>query len=162
MTTCSPGTTPNGDVSTLTDPCAIPGCTLEAPLPYVPAPKPVKYCWSDDEQYFDGEYETREEALEVGCDARNKEATIWTGVQAPARQPKFTRDDVDEIIERKQDQAIDQVGDAAEGWLASITTEKLEELRVGFDKVFQAWLVKYELKPTWFEVIDVQEHPFGE
>lgn len=37
---CRPGTTPNGSVSTLKGPCAIPECDLDAPLPHEHNPTP--------------------------------------------------------------------------------------------------------------------------
>ena len=118
-----------------------------------------KYCWSDcEDEEFMGEHETREDALEEGRDAREAGTTIWTGIVSQPKRPAVKIGDVYDFVEQKQDEAYDLGGEATNGWL-DVDKEKLEGLRVGFDEVFRAWLVKHELEPQWSVVDAIREHP---
>lgn len=67
--------------------------------------------------------------------------------------------DSDLIIEQIAEQASWQCGEAGDDWLRwdTITKEQQEELQKNMQNVFDDWLKKYNLEPTFYNVINIEE-----
>lgn len=67
--------------------------------------------------------------------------------------------DTDWIIEQVAEQASWQCGEIGDDWLRwdTITKEQQEELQDNVQKVFDEWLKKYNLEPTFYNVIHIEE-----
>ena len=66
--------------------------------------------------------------------------------------------DSDWIIEQVTEQADWQCGEIAEDWLQwdAITKEQREELQENVQKVFDDWLKKHNLEPTFYNVVNIE------
>ena len=65
----------------------------------------------------------------------------------------------DLILEQVVEQADYQCGEASEDWLRwdTITKEQLKELQDNMQKVFDEWLKKHDLEPTFYNIINIEE-----
>jgi len=118
-----------------------------------------RYAYSVDEERFEGDFASREDALAEARADYDREPcrTIYTGVLAPAKPVRFGEYDVDMLIERKQEQAYEEVGECSDGW-PTATTDQVDDLRKRLDEVFQAWLTETGQHPTWFNIVETQAH----
>ena len=65
----------------------------------------------------------------------------------------------DLILEQVVEQADYQCGEVSEDWLRwdAITKEQLKELQDNMQKVFDEWLKKHELEPTFYNIVNIEE-----
>lgn len=65
----------------------------------------------------------------------------------------------DLILEQVVEQADYQCGEASEDWLRwdTITKEQLKELQDNMQKVFDEWLKKHGLEPTFYNIVNIEE-----
>jgi hypothetical protein len=61
-------------------------------------------------------------------------------------------------IDHMQEHAYDNVGEAAEDWLDGVPKEQENELGEALTKVFNDWLDKHDLRPTFYPVTNVTSH----
>lgn len=116
------------------------------------------YTWSHDGEHFEcEEHASREDALEAGWDADPDGDHVWTGVAIPGAEvrPEINANDV---IERLQEEAYGEVGEAAEDWLDKASKEQVAELGRDLNAALTAWLDRHKLQPTYFAVQDVEQH----
>jgi hypothetical protein len=112
------------------------------------------WCYSLVGEEFDGECETKEEAIEVGNEEAwdNEQDHFWVG-EAKAFIPEV---DVDYVIDRLRDQAWCQCGEAADGFLDVVVGSHFEELEKNLNDVLQAWVAQY-YKPHFHGVEHISE-----
>lgn len=113
-----------------------------------------QYSYSSDEERFDGCFDSREAAIEEAKAEGLK--YFWTGKNRPPRlEPYCLRADgvIESILNDEEDFACDW----ADGWPGE-TKEQRDELTAILQAAFQDWIVRHNLKPTFFVVEDVQEH----
>jgi vacuolar-type H+-ATPase subunit E/Vma4 len=116
------------------------------------------YSWSIDEEHYHGEFATREEALEEALDGIEPR-TVWTGRNVPAdTASSYLGDVARSILDSAIDNAVDEVGEAAESWLSHITREQEADLNRLIAEAFDAWATAHGLQPTFWSVTDLQEH----
>ena len=127
-------------------------------------------CWR-----ITDEFETKEEAIEYGVqEYKNHLAGILTELfdndynhpdpptsffevgESKAFVPYV---DSDWIIEQVAEQADWQCGEIAQDWLQwdTITEEQREELQNNMQRVFDEWLKKHSLEPTFYNIIHIEE-----
>lgn len=111
-----------------------------------------RYCYSTDEEYFVGNFDTREEALQEGRDCEEPGTAIYTGLSCPRSFMSYF--DTENFLDWISDNAQEEVGDVADGWLKKVSEEALGELR-GF---LAGWAEKHGLNPKFFAVERVEEH----
>lgn len=65
----------------------------------------------------------------------------------------------DLIIEQVVEQADYQCGEVSEDWLRwdTITKEQLKELQDNMQNVFDEWLKKHDLEPTFYNIVNIEE-----
>lgn len=65
----------------------------------------------------------------------------------------------DLIIDQVVEQAYCQCGEISEDWLRwdTITEEQLKELQGNMQKVFDEWLKKHDLEPTFYNIVNIEE-----
>ncbi len=116
------------------------------------------FCHSTNEEYFNGNCASREEAVRE-CVAENDlevGATVFT-----AQSVAFAPEDhacASDIVDRLQEAAQEHAGEAADGWLYQLTAEQEQDLerRVGIAIV--GWLSANNLHPTFWGVVQVEKH----
>lgn len=63
----------------------------------------------------------------------------------------------EDVIEYVTEQASWQCGDVADSWLYSLTDEELQDLQNNMEHTFDDWLKKYNLEPTFFNIINIKK-----
>ena len=128
-------------------------------------------CKDDDWTYADS-FDTREEAVQDGIE-QYKEALDGNSTKlfdldypdAPSGRfqigyvkPYTPIIDVENIIERLQQQASDECGEYGWDFLnwTEITRPIEEDLRENLQRELDAWLKRYHLEPTFFTVENVE------
>ena len=111
----------------------------------------MSWTYSDnDEIFYGGMTVTREGAIRcLGEDY----GSGYIGRIKPL--PPFVVD-TDWVIDKARDDAYNLAGDASDGWLDEIPKGSEEELEEELSKVFNAWLKKHGLTPSFYEVVDVE------
>lgn len=129
-----------------------------------------RWSYSRDEEHFNGgdDCATRDEAIneavaegvvEPGC-------RFWVGRSVPPGvEAVFSVDDVlNHLSNRVADD--DCSGDYGENWPVgqvegSVAHEELDEIVGKFNDAIDEWVAKHD-PPTWFKVVDVEEHRMPE
>jgi len=119
-----------------------------------------KWCYSFDGGRFDSAlFGTKEDAIkealrEIESDCIKQEV-IWVGKHKDAKVPDI---DAIQVIENMQYEAICDLEDGiGDDFLEDTPREQIKELEEKLNKVWLDWIEKYNHKPTWFEVDDVEE-----
>lgn len=105
----------------------------------------MAFAISNDEEHFEGPFETMDEALSQG--------TVWIGNTRPPRQPE-TFIDVDGMLDGIGDGDEDWSMDCADWWNGP-SKEQITELQKEFEVAMSSWLDRHDLRPKWFCVEDV-------
>jgi hypothetical protein len=120
--------------------------------------KKREYAWADsasDEIWrggpCDSAKECMEEAVSLG-DYKNGD-TIAVGIIE--RYVPYV--DANRLIEWMQEDAVDEVGEIADDWLADISKKELGDLHERLSSTTLDWLKQYNLMPTFYKV-----HPLAE
>jgi len=110
---------------------------------------------ADREEGWDlGDHETREAALDEARE-RHPGETVYTGKKGP---PDYPCIDADEVIDRLREAAGDQFGDFTDEWMDKATEEQIEDLGKMLQATFDAWMGRYDHKPRWFSVVEIEKH----
>jgi len=100
----------------------------------------------------DIEGNSREDVVADGMGYAKEEGyeSFRIGRKIPVGVPNL---DVDSILENACEQVYDEVGECAEGFL-DVTKEQQKELEEQLNEVFFKWIVKYNLQPNCYTVIN--------
>ncbi len=116
-----------------------------------------KFSYSRDRQNWNGEYPTREEAIEAAIGNAEPEAPpfFWVGQNNPPPAPE-NRWDAEDWVENVL--CMDEYSsDAADGSLP-VTKEQGEELESIIRPILGLWLDKHDLRPNFWLVEFVKEY----
>ena len=114
----------------------------------------MAYSISTDEETYNGNYETIEEALEEAS-VGYAHTIFWLGTCRVPRQPeKFI--DVDGMLDGLGDGHEDWGGEWAE-WDGP-TAAQIAALQKEFEEVMAAWLDRHKLRPRWFCIDDAVKY----
>jgi predicted chitinase len=117
-----------------------------------------KFSYSSNQDDYQGEFETREAAIE---EAKAEGLThFWTGRNRPPEMNLWCLR-ADSVIENIINNEDDFSGEASESWPGT-TKEQEDELTIALQATFHNWMVRHNLKPTWWIVEDVLEHKIEE
>ena len=112
----------------------------------------MSWTYSDNDEEFRGDImDTREEAIEG---VKEEYGGGYIGRVVPI--PPFTVN-TDYVIDGAREDAYDFADDASDGWLDEIPNGSEEELESELSKVFNDWLKKYHLEPTFYQVDSIEK-----
>lgn len=129
----------------------------------------------DDEIWYDThEFDTKEEAIKYGIQQYKdflidvmEDASMYgyspcvpSSLFEVGEKSSFAPHiDVDMILDDVVEQATWQCGEIADDWLSwdTITKAQEEELQNNMQNVFDEWLKKHHLEPTFYNVINIEE-----
>ncbi len=120
----------------------------------------TKFCFSTDQEGYQGEHDTREEAVMEAIDQEDlaEGSTVWTGEVRPIEVKRLIPH-ASYLIEQMQDAAGEEVGEAAEGWLDHISKEAQDDLRSRVAEAVSAWLDADPVRRIHFWGVErIQEH----
>ena len=122
-----------------------------------------KFCYSFNEEIYEGEFNSSEEALkEAVKDAENREkfGDGYGEVFIAESVPKNILDyfDAEELIQLLQEKADEDVGDVAEGWFPIYPLNLEKEVLDDLNKAINDWATKHNLQPSFYGVENIQKH----
>lgn len=118
----------------------------------IPEQESPKYAYSFDEERYDGNFDTREEAVEEARDI-DPDIPVWTGRAVRPKLSHFLRD-ADWWLEWASDRAADECAEYSDGWPPKAPPGADDDLM----RVLDEWAERHGLQPQFFLVEDVQEH----
>lgn len=113
----------------------------------------IKYCYSTNGENFDGDFDSREEAIYEAVCLFNLEVgqVVFTAESAPISARQLIR--ADHVIDNIQCAAADLAGEAGADYLSCVSTEHMYEL----ESIISEWMERVD--PVYFfGVIDSKEH----
>lgn len=114
------------------------------------------FCYSSNREFFHGDCETREEAIEEGFDYEPDEDIIYTGV---ADEIKFSDlISAESILDETNDRLYDIIGDTDYDVYPKVTVEQIKELDIYLKDAIDKWAEDEGLVFSGFRVVDIQEH----
>lgn len=120
----------------------------------------MKFAGSRDGEQFDNEYDSREEAVtEFPHDFDLEPGAKFSTGRVVVYKPKRLL--ADAVIDFLREEAWDRVGEVCEDWLYVVPKELAEALNDRLGAVVRGWLQDPRLTPTFFEVVEVEEHTVG-
>lgn len=117
-----------------------------------------KYAWSrhsDDEIWRGGPCDSIRECVEEAL-AEDYEMTD-TFALGHIEEYNINCYFADDIIERLQNDAYDEVGEVAEDWLDNVSKEDREKLETRLFTVVQEWLKEIHELPSFYKVLPCEE-----
>ena len=121
-----------------------------------------KWVYSMDEEVFSNSdyFDTKEEAIEAGEEyAKDCGYSQYYVGQCKEFIPRV---DAEDLIERMQEQAYEEVGEVTEDWLEDATSEAINELAEELHMLFQKWMKKYSLEPSFYRVEAIDSYSVRE
>jgi hypothetical protein len=119
-----------------------------------------KFCFSSNQETYQGNYDTREEAVMEAIDHEDlaEGSTVWTG-ELKAIEVKRLIPRASYLIEQMQEAAVEEVGEVVEGWLDHTSKEAADDLRSRVAEAVSAWLDADPSRQIHFWGVEhIQEH----
>jgi len=124
-------------------------------------PTGARWAWSADEERFEGDYTTRDEAAALGPEEYDDpsrwgpgDTMGWTGRLVSPPVERWAARAAVGMVEQVDESAYDEVGAMADGWLGGgVDRDRLAEMLAD---AFTGWLEKTGREPEFFSVEDVQ------
>jgi hypothetical protein len=116
-----------------------------------------KWCYSFNEENFEGEFDTKEQAVAEAIwyykDDEKDQDFIWVGQTKPISSGV----NVDSIIEQLGEEAYDQAGEYAEDYLTNVTLNHQRVLEERLNEVLLAWMKEYNYEPNFWTVENIEK-----
>ena len=117
-----------------------------------------KYAWSvriSDDIWRGGPCDSVKECIEEARLEGYKDTDTFALGYIEPYQTNYVNGDL--IIEHLQQNAYDEVGEVAEGWLDDISIEQRADLNGRLEKVVSEWLKDCKEEPTFYKVLPFDE-----
>ena len=111
----------------------------------------TRYCWSSDGEYYNGSFDTEQEAIEDAKETVNDVCEeIYVGT---CEEPILSwNSNEEEIIESIYDNLYEECGEASKSF--EITIEQELELANRIDKCVEQWIKDMKIKPNYWTVVN--------
>ena len=121
-----------------------------------------KFAYSYDRETFNGQHDTRQDALKTGLAKAPEQdtppETVYVGKRVPVDPGSSGLAEM--VLGAMRRRVRETTGDnSAADSLVRVNEHQLAELDDELDRVIRAWLSKHELTPTQSKVIAISEHP---
>lgn len=117
--------------------------------------KKYVYSFNSEEIFCSDEYDTVEDALAAARDELPERETVYIGIIDGIWKPTL---DGGRILDMVQEDADQDVGEAAESYLAHVKKQDVEELSELLTATFNGWAVKRGYEPYFSAVQNVKEY----
>jgi hypothetical protein len=115
-----------------------------------------KWCYSFDEEMFEGRFDTMEEAIDnAKCNLEDEDDDDIEVFYIGQCQPIYLGVHTGAIIDRLGDQAYDQAGAPASDFLWDVSREHEEILEKRLNAVIDEWLKEFNYTPDFYTVTNV-------
>lgn len=116
-----------------------------------------KWCYSFNEENFEGDFETKEQAIEEAIyyykDDEKDQDFIWVGQTKNISLGV----NVDRIIEDLSEEAYDQAGEYAEDYLTTVESSHQKVLEERLNEVLVTWMKELKYEPNFWTVTNVEK-----
>jgi hypothetical protein len=116
-----------------------------------------KWCYSFNEENFEGDFETKEQAIEEAIwyykDYEKDQDFIWIGQTKNISLGV----NIDSIIEDLSEEAYDEAGEYAEDYLSDVTLSHQKVLEERLNEVMVAWMKEFKYEPNFWAVTNVEK-----
>lgn len=111
----------------------------------------ARYCWSSDGEYYNGSFDTEQEAIEDAKETVNDVCEeVYVGI---CESPVLSwNSNEEEIIESMYDNLYEECGEVSE--IFEITREQELELANRIDKCVEQWIKDMKIKPNCWTVVN--------
>lgn len=111
----------------------------------------TRYCWSSDGEYYNGSFDTEQEAIEDAKETVNDCCEeIYVGI---CEKPVLSwNSNEEEIIESIYDNLYEECGEVSESF--EITREQELDLANRIDKCVKQWIKDMKIKPNCYTVVN--------
>lgn len=111
----------------------------------------TRYCWSSDGEYYNGSFDTEQEAIEDAKETVNDVCEeVYVGT---CKEPVLSwNSNEEEIIESMYDNLYEECGEVSESF--EITREQELELANRIDKCVKQWIKDMKIKPNCWTVVN--------
>jgi hypothetical protein len=119
--------------------------------------KTGKWCYSFNEENFEGDFDTEEQAIAEAIwyykDDEKDQDFIWIG-QVEEVGISFN---IDYVIEAIQENAYDKCGEYAENYLDNVTNEHRQILEDRVQSEVLKWMKEFKYEPNFWTVKNVEK-----
>lgn len=109
----------------------------------------TRYCWSSDGEYYNGSFNTEQEAIK---DAKETVNDVCEEIYVGTCEEPVLSWNSNEIIESMYDNLYEECGEVSESF--EITREQELELANRIDKCVERWIKDMKIKPNCWTVIN--------
>lgn len=112
------------------------------------------WLYSENEENFYGEtFYTKESAIEAALEDENIGEVFYVGKQSQVNISGVNVSTILEDVAENTAQGFDGFGD---DYLEDVKGEHMRELEDALDEVLFKWIEKYNYKPDWYEIVDIE------
>lgn len=115
-----------------------------------------KFCYSTNQEEYQGEYTTREESIVAAIEENDDleaGSHVWTG-RLEHIEVLNLLDRGDRFIEGMTEQAFFLAGEAADGWLDHVAKDESDALMVRVAEAVTAWISEKPERAIYFQAVD--------
>jgi hypothetical protein len=116
-----------------------------------------KWCYSYNEENFEGDFDTKEQAIEEAMyyykDYELDQDYIWVGQTKPVSVGVNT----DSILEQLGEEAYEQAGEYADDYLSNVTLNHMKILEQRLNDVLGSWMKEFNYEPNFWAVENIQK-----
>ena len=121
----------------------------------------IKWCYSFNEENFEGTFDSREDAIAEGIFCAKDENEGVTIFYVGTQKSVVFGVNVDSIIEQLGEDATEQVGEIADNYLRHVKTNDAIILEEKLNEVLRSWLSDFGYRPTFWTVDNVEKIDIG-
>jgi hypothetical protein len=121
-----------------------------------PVVEKIQYCYSTDNEYFKGSFDTLKEAV-ADCIGDSREPFDFEiGTTQGTKKASYYLD-TKSLVESMGERAYDSCRDSAEDFMVQIGKEAISDLNTQLSVIVDVWADKYGLHPTFWEVENIRK-----
>ena len=115
-----------------------------------------KWCYSFNEENYEGDFETKEQAIEEAIWYYKDDELDQDFIYVGQTKAIILGVNVDRIIEDVGENAYDQAGEYAEDYLSNVTVQDGSILEERLNNVLLAWMKEFKYEPKFWTVENVE------
>lgn len=116
-----------------------------------------KWCYSFNGESFEGNFETRQEAIVEALTMHDEDERDEKSFFIGQTKSVNTSVDVCWLLDTLSEQAYEQAGEYAEGYLDDVKSEHFAVLEERMNEVLSHWMEEYKYSPHFWTVTNIQE-----
>lgn len=108
---------------------------------------------NNEESFYSDTFYTKDSAIQAALEDEEMEDVFYVGKQSPVNISGVNVSTILENVAENTAQGFDGFGD---DYLEDVKGEHMRELEDALDEVLFKWIEKYNYKPDWYEIVDIE------